>query len=307
MRNYVSGMNRHLVHGILGAILVWPLSVHAQWPESGPGDPYRPFFDQSLEPGYQAGLVFIEESQFKGHGESSVIEIDAHWAFVYLSDFLGGEIDGNLLFDAKIFSGSAALELPDQLASLAVDMGWTWHSVNDFAVQTRFAPGLYSDIEEIGSDAIFWPFSLALARGFTPGFYGVLGLNIRPYFKHVVMPIVGVDWEITNLVHLKAQLPESRLIYYATANWTAYAGLKWESTTYALRDKASFDREQITLEDFRYFGGLRYRINDELRIALEIGEVFDRDVEFGRASEDHPSDVDIDDAFFFRFAILGPF
>ena len=50
-----------------------------------------------------------------------------------------------------------------------------------------------------------------------------------------------------------------------------------------------------------------YRINDELRIALEIGEVFDRDVEFGRASEDHPSDVDIDDAFFFRFAILGPF
>ena len=292
---------------ILVTLLLLPSSVLAQWAETASRSSCPTHFDRSLEPGYEVGLAYIERSRFKEYGESSVTEMDARWAFVYFSNMLGGDIDGNLIFHAKFFSGSAGLDLPDQVAVLALDLGWTWRYADKFSLQTRFEPGFYTDVEEFGADAIYYPFSLALARGFTPVLDGVIGVTIRPDFERVVMPIVGVNWEISNLVHLKAQLPESRLEYFVTANWNIYAGFNGENTSYALRKKGGFDREQITIEDLRFFGGLGYRINDELQVALEVGEVFDRDVEFDRAPEGMPADVKIEDAFLFRVAVMGPF
>ena len=300
-------MKSHLTPVILVTLLLLPSSVSAQWAETASRSSYPTHFDRRLEPGYQVGLAYIEGSRFEGHGESSVTEMDANWAFAYFSDVLGGDIDGSLIFDAKFFSSSADLDLPDQVAVLALGLGWTWHYADKFSLQTRFEPGFYTDIEEFGSDAIYYPFSLALAHGFTPVLDGVVGLTIRPDFERVVMPIIGVNWEISNLVHLMAQLPESRLEYFATANWNIYAGFNWENTSYALRKQGDFDREQITIEDLRFFGGLGYRINDELQVALEVGEIFDRDVEFDRVAEGMPTDVEIEDAFLLRVAIIGPF
>ncbi len=287
----------------------WPsISSMPSMPSNEPRSGQCQILDRHLDNAYEILLEVVPASDFTGYGESGVLEFGAEWRRVaFFRDFLMADLDLDLDFNSIIFLKSAGLKLPDQLLELSMDAGWTWRYVNGSALQVRVRPGIYSDIEKIDSDAFFLPFSCAGIGAFHPKLSGIAGLELRIGFEREVMPILGLEWEISEWLRLRAGLPESRLTCFFDRYWRSYLGLDWRSDTFSIREKGSFDRDTITIEDFHAYWGLSYSLTDEIQLIGEIGSIFSRGVEFGRQEEESDDSVDIDKQVFLRMGIGGPF
>jgi hypothetical protein len=260
--------------------------------------------DKPLDHLYEVGISYIPESRFEGYGESDVLTLDADWAFGYIKDFGGGEMDFNLIFEDIFFLDSADLNLPDQVGTLILDSGFALRSSKGTAVQIRLRPGFYTDFEDISSDSFYIPVSWSLIRAFNSDFSGMVGLEARPGFNRMLMPIAGVAWKISDSIRLDAGLPHSRLEWAFTPALKSFFGLDWQNTSYELTDPGEGQGEQITLEDVRVYGGMIYKASDVLQFSGEIGNAFNRSMQFG---DDSSSEIDVQDSGYVRFAIGGPF
>ena len=108
-------------------------------------------------------------------------------------------------------------------------------------------------------------------------------------------------------VFVLAGIPETRVTMFASPTITPYAAWQWSSITYQMEDRADVDAPEITLEDSRLYGGVRYRVSEELQLAGEVGRVFGREYEFDPPTPGGPRKVEADGAMFVRIALLGPF
>lgn len=260
--------------------------------------------DKPLDHFYEVGLSYTPESRFEGHGKSEVVELNVDWPFGYIKDFGGGAIDFNLVVDDILFMDSAGLNLPNQLGVVAVDSGFTLRSNSGLSIQIRLKPGFYTDLDEIDADGFHLPVSFALIRAFTPEFSGVIGLDVRPGFDRLFMPIAGLAWKISDDLRLDAGLPHSRFQWAVTPELKTYVAFDWENTSFELGESNGGDERMITLEDMNAYVGMQYRVSDILQFKGEIGNVFNRSVEFGSVAD---SKIEIQDSLFVRFAIGAPF
>ena len=265
--------------------------------------------DSMTEPLWEVGLAFISESRIDNFADTAMTELNAGGEFAYFHDAFGGSIDLNLVLDVILFRGSGGIQLPNQLVQLAVDSGWSVRYANGWAGLVRLAPGLYSDLESLDAQAFNAPLTLAAIRAFDPSLSAIAGIQIRPGFERVIMPVIGCEWEINDAWRLAAKLPESELIYYIDDLWSAHAGFTWNNMTYAIREKGSFDRESLTVEDFRLWTGVTRQISNQFQITADIGHVFKRSLEFGKNEEDLGIDsaMDVESSAFLRLALGGPF
>lgn len=264
--------------------------------------------DNPLDPLYTIELGLVPSSDFEGYGSSSLLEFDGRWRdLLYYRDVLSGDIDLSFIFDTTIFIDSADIQLPDQVAKIAFDAGWTWRYVSGNALQLRVAPGIYSDIEEMSSDVLFSPVSIIFFKSFHDDMGGLLGVEVRPGFERVFFPLIGLDWEMHDHFRLSLRLPESSLTVHFNKNWSAHVGYEWSNMSYALREKGSYSREMITYEDSRYTFGLTYKISDELQFTGVVGQSFDRSVEFEKPDGGIPGKIDIERGTYVRVGIGGPF
>lgn len=264
--------------------------------------------DNPAKPIYEIGVGYVPESLLQGaetnYNKAAFVELDADLEMAYFRDVLYGDIDARFVIRGVVLPGSRdELELPDQVAKLALDAGWTWRYDNGSALQVRTLPGIYSDIEEINGDVLYAPVSCSVIKAFDSQLSGIAGIEIRPHFERKYIPIIGVAWEINDQFRLDARLPESRFTWFLSQRWNSALGFEWQNTSYSLRD----DREQITFEDFRLSWGVTRWLSDQLQFTSELGTVFDRSVEFKEAGGVTDKDLDIDKAFFVRFALAGPF
>jgi len=292
---------------MLAACLLIPIAAAAQWPEGSAGDASRARLSPALDTGYVLGLTQIEDSAFEDHGESGILVFDAEWAAAYFMDALfGGDVELDFVLAASFISDSTALDLPDQLLQLVADVAITWRYEGESELRATFAPGYYTDMKELGLDGMFFPFSLVFATPLSLKIAGVIGAQVRPEFERAVLPVVGVDWAISEHAELQLQLPQSQLTWYAARNLILYAALEWKSESFALEKDGAVDRKMITFESLDMEAGILFKLNDEMRIALVVGESSDREVEFEK-DEGLPRVSDIEDGQFFKIAILGPF
>jgi len=268
-----------------------------------------PILDDTSAPFYEIGVGYIPEARFEEYGDAGVLEFNADWEFAYFRDIAYGDVDLKFKFRSSLFLDSTQLQLPDQVAVIAVDAGWTGRRSDGMAFQVRAQPGVYSDVEDLDADTLYMPVSCALIRTFDPQLAGIVGLQLRIGFDREIMPIIGVDWEIADFLELEARLPESRLICAFNREWTSELGLGWQDTSFSLREKGSFDRQQISLADFRWYWGLTHRASDDLLLSFEVGSVFNRQVRFKRDAEgsDLPRDIDPSNAAYVKFALGCPF
>jgi len=263
--------------------------------------------DRPAKPVWNANMALIPARRFSGYGKTEFIEFDGSAEIAYYRDVLMGDIDVDVGLALSLFPDSAGLQFPDQLMWLAADAGWTWRYVNGAALQVRVAPGIYSDAEEISSSAFSMPLSVAGVYIFNSSLSGTAGLQLRPGWELAAMPIVGVAWEISNQVRLEAMLPESRLVVAVDDLLQLHAGFAWNNTTYAIKEKGSYDRKHVTLEDYRTSVGATYLLVDELHLVGELGYVYKREVEFDRVPSGSSNDASIDSTPYVRFGIAGPF
>lgn len=251
---------------------------------------------------------YVAESQFDKYGESAFLEFDANWAFAYFWNVLaGGNVDLNARYTSIMFMDSAVLNLPEQAAILALNAGWTRHYADGTELQVRIVPGIYPDIGEIDFDVLLMPVSCVVMKPLMRGLSGIGGLEVRPAFEMKVMPIIGVRWLISDSMRLDACIPESRFVYLVDSRWRGYAGFDWRNTSFDLRGKIPDEREQITVEDFRLYGGVAYRTSEQVQFAAELGTAFGRSVQFDEKAGGMDNNVDVDPQIFVRFGVSSGF
>ncbi|MFC1497857.1 DUF6268 family outer membrane beta-barrel protein [Verrucomicrobiota bacterium] len=260
---------------------------------------YCQILDNQMEPVCRFNFDIIPSSRFEGAGKSTLFEMEADGEFAYLRDKLYGDIDLSLAFKSIIFVGSARLDLPDQVVKLALDAGWAGRFQDGLAVQVRAYPGIYSDLEGWGLNTIFMPFSCSAIKTFSRAVSCIIGAELRPDFERFFMPIVGMHWEISDLLRLEVGLPESRILCFPHPDWSTHLGFDWNNTSFRLDD----DRDMITVEDFKAYVGITRWISDQMHVTGEFGRVFWRSVEYDNPS----SDIEIDDQYFLRLGVGGPF
>jgi hypothetical protein len=272
------------------------------WPEER-GIPYCQILDDLSDPAYEFDVGYLTRQDFEDDDGSGMMELGARWHFAYFRNVLYGDVDCTLRARSTAFLHSSDLDLPSQVARLGVDAGWTHRFADGLAFQLRAAPGIYSDLEELGSDAFFFPFSWAVIRAFSPALSGIVGLDIRPGFDREIMPRIGLAWEPGHSWRAEARLPESSLTWFVTPDWSTRAGFEWMSMSYALED----GRDLLTLEDFRLSWELTYRLPEQIQVSARLGYAFGRDLVFDDVGPKEAASIDIDSGTFVRFALGGPF
>jgi hypothetical protein len=299
-------MKKRLVTGFVIVLLFSVGYCTAAWFWEEQVD-YCQILDSPSEAMCEVGTTLLPDSRFGDYGSSTLLELEGRWEFAYLRDIARGDVDVDLRVLTTLFFGSAGLQLPDQLAKIAVDAGWTRRCENGFSFVVRAAPGIYSDIEKIALDVLFMPVSCTIIRAFSPELSGKAGLEIRPGFDRTIMPLVGIAWEAREDIRLEAQLPKSRLVYFMEKDLYAHAALEWRNTSYRLREKGSYDRDMMTIEDFRLSFGLTHRMSDELHITGEIGRCFDRRVEFKEPADSLDDDMGVRSTLLLSVTLGGQF
>lgn len=254
--------------------------------------------DNLYEPIYRINTGLMPSSRVQGHGKTTIMELDADWEMGFIRNVFRGEMDIHARIRNSLFIGSAEIGLPSQTTSLALDAGWTLRYGQGQALQVRAMPGLYGDLNALDSRGFYVPFSLALIQAFHPDLSGVAGLEVRPGFDRTLMPIVGLKWEPFNWLGIEPRLPRSRITWFATPEWSAYAAFEWRNLSYALSDA----RRMITLQDFRTYGGLAHRLSDRMELSLEVGRALGREVKFRRGER-----YDVASVVFARVGVGGPF
>jgi len=301
----------HRVFSLCVVVLFVVSAAHAQvWTEDGAsGGPVVrcQILDNPDKPIYDISVCHIPEARIGSYGDSSVVEIEIDWYFAQLMDIGYGDIDLNMVLDLTLWGHSAGIQMPDQLLEFALVAGWTWRYDSGMGFQVRTMPGVYSDMEEFSSEMFYMPWSFAVVHAFDPSLSGIIGAQIRPSFNRVVLPLIGAEWQVNDAWRVKVQVPESRVTWYAAPDWSVYLGLDWQDTTYSLREKGTFDREELTLEDWRVYVGSTYRLTDQIELSADIGSVFDRNIEFEDDSDSFDGEIDISSEMFLRFGIIGPF
>lgn len=277
-------------------------STATTWPEER-GIPYCQILDDLSDPAYEFGVGYLPRQDFENEEGSGMLEMDARWHVRYFRNILYGDIDCVLEARSIAFIHSPEVDLPSQVAQIGADIGWTHRFPDGLSFQLRAMPGIYSDLEELGSDMFFFPFSWAVIRAFSPDLSGEVGLDIRPRFDREIMPRIGLAWEPTDDWRVDARLPESSLTWFVTPDWSTRLLFKWMNTTYAIAD----DRDLLTLEDFRLGWEVTYRLPEQIQLSAQLGYVFGRDIVFDNTEPKEPSVVDIDSGTFLRFALGGPF
>ncbi len=297
---------RAVVLWVVFSVVLGPLLAHAQsssWLQDA-----RPcqILDRAPHPTVALGFDYVSDADIDGFGRTGLVEWDAHWAAAYFHDVLLGDIDIGFDGRFRMLTYPARLQLPDRLVALAVDVGWTWRYVNDTALQVRLQPGFYSNMERLEFDALFVPFSAVGVLRLLDSCSAMVGMRIRPGFERVLMPVIGVAWEPVPEVRVEAMLPDSRVEVFWTRDWSTHVRFAWASETYQLHEDGNFQRDAITVEDYRAAVGATRRITDELYVSGEVGTAFGRSIEF-RGKGGPTQSVDIDPSPFVRIALAGPF
>lgn len=262
--------------------------------------------DVPFDPVVELSGGFIPSSAVEGHGDVSMTEIGAHWAFAHFWDVLFGDVDVIMRMNSTIFSDSGGVDLPSQLSRIAIDTGWTGRFSDGFSLQARILPGVYNDFREFGSDALYMPVSLAVIKAFDPKLSGIFGVEVRPGFDQQIMPLIGVGCMLNDRTRLDARLPESRIVYYLGRGWSTHAGFIWQNMSYGIHPDTT-GVNQMTVEDFRLFCGTTFRLSDNLQLSGEIGRVLGRNIEYENTDTHAGGKLDLEDAMLVRFTFGGPF
>ena len=259
------------------------------------------------DPIYEISAGYIPDSGFgsRERNESAVLEIGADWNIAFYRPSAGSEIEIGLKFSERTFFGKTWLSLPDQVAAIAVDLEWVAGYSGDKFFKLGFEPGIYSDLEDISGKSMFVPVSLSFGKKFRSDFSGEIGLQVRPQFDRQLIPLVGIDWAITDKVEFELAFPESRFDWYFGDGWNVNMCFMWDNVSYRLEGD-THDRGLITFEEMRYSGGIGRRIASDLHIGVDVGRIAGRKVEFENAGGLERS-IDVEDALFGRIFIAGPY
>lgn len=249
-------------------------------------------YAQPVQPGFSASV----ETSFSGEGDIShagvaVGEADAlsgEITLAYTSDLTDTQsISTGLLVDYYSFDGSYGF--PDELYGLALTLDYKWFIDKRWGIRVSVAPGFYSDLDDISSDAFNLPGFAAVSyrSSDTLTWFGVVVFNPRSE-----MPVIGglgVRWQFADRWTLSLLLPEPRVEYAISEDLMVFVGGSISGGTWLVPSgygasigQPAIAGEYLDFREIRLGGGIQLGsigANQAGVFKLEAGYVVDREWE----------------------------
>lgn len=184
------------------------------------------------------------------------------------------------------FSGSRA-DVPGSLTMLAVKLGYARMLSPQWSLRAEIDPGIYSDLEDIGSDDFNAPFGVralyAASRDLQWGF----ALLVDPRSRRPVIGGVGARWRFAARWTLLAFVPAPRVEYEVSPQFTLFAGAAIRGGTFRVGDdfgrrrgRPALDNQTIDFREITVGAGARWQLQPGLSANVGVGWMLDRRFEF---------------------------
>jgi hypothetical protein len=183
--------------------------------------------------------------------------------------------------------------LPNTLQSAAAVVGFDWFFRDRWRARLEVLPGVYSDFQDMSGDDFNAPFNVEVSYAFGTNLLvgGQLSVNARR--ESPVLGAVGVRWKFADDWLLSLWFPRPRIEYFATDDWTLFAGGQFVGGTFVVADdfghthgQPNLDGQAVDFQEIRLGGGVRHTIKQKLAVEISGGWTVDRRYDFhGRNPE----------------------
>lgn len=272
-----------------------------------PGDDlYSPFLDSPVESEHWYRVDYLTDAEADKDGTHSLssLEIELHFLLSEYRDVLGGDVSLKLNPRFTIFTEDGQYKvLPALLLDVPLEFQWVWRFVNAWSFEFGAKPGIYSDFEAMGFDMFGLPLSACLYYAMIPELSFRAGVEARPGWDRIVMPLVGIAWEPNDIFRLEVGLPQT-LIDIRLGRVGLYGKAEWLNSTFNASGK-DYHPDEITIDFWRVGAGLSFHFTEEVSAAFELGSIVNRTIE---AEGGYGTDeLDLDNTFYFGFVIGSQF
>ena len=202
---------------------------------------------------------------------------------LYFAEAMGGEVEVGGVYALTDLSGGAGLDLPDLVADLHLEAGYTWRHWDGRALRVRLQPGLYGEVDADPAEAVRVPFEICGVQALGPRLAGLLGVAVYPGFTRGFDPRFGLRYTLTEVWLADLAYPESRLYGQWAGGQEFY--LRWRAdpvNEFWLEEEDG--RQSFRWEETRVAVGGGLPIGPWLRARVELGYVFSRSLDFGRGT-----------------------
>lgn len=206
-------------------------------------------------------------------------------------------------FGTKFLNGPASPHLPSRVYDAALALTWQWQATEQWGVQINVTPGLFSDFENVTSDAFQLTGHGAVAYEWVPQRWtAIFGAAYRNTGSYSIIPLAGLiykpndDWEI-NLVVPQVGLSHRFGHGQAFEDWL-FINTDIGGGTYQIEQlPGTFDTIEMT--DLRIAGGWQRKLDGGAGWKWEAGYSFNSSIEFRSGLPE----FDPGDAYFLRGTI----
>ncbi len=262
-----------------------------------PTDLYSAFLDTGDESEAWYRLSLVSSSDVEGCEDGfGLFVADAHFDIFEGRDIMAGDLFIDLDPSVSVLTDDAGLSfMPSALIAIPFDFSWIWRYLNGWSLELGATPGLYADAKGLfQSHSLGLPFRGCFYYSFSPETAVRAGLEIRPGWDLVAMPLVGIAWQPSEMFFAEIGLPRS-LAELQIGPVGVYGKIAWDNKTFALDDNGD-NPEQFTLNGWQFGAGVSIAFTETVRLAFEAGLITGRDITFEGSGE---LDLDVDSATYF--------
>lgn len=179
------------------------------------------------------------------------------------------------------FQPPAASLVPDDLASLALKLGWNRALDAQWSVRAEIDPGTY------GKSDFGAPIALRAIYAASRDLQWAFGVNYDWRSRRPLVGGVGVRWRFAPQWTLSFILPAPRIEWAVTPDLTLSAGASLRGGTFRVSDdfgrrrgRPAFDGQRVDYREINTGLGARWRLAPGTTLHLGIGYMTDRRFEF---------------------------
>jgi hypothetical protein len=188
-------------------------------------------------------------------------------------------------FAVQWWDGPAFPDLPPRTYSAWLDVAWNPQITPWFGTSLAIRPGVYSDFEDVNSDAIRIKGSGLGVFTLSPRWQIAAGIVYLDRNEVKLLPAGGVVWTPNDDIRWELIFPQPKLAqrlttYGNTALWW-YVGGEYGGDSWSIERIAPVRRDVVDYNDIRVYLGLEWKPVDCMRGIsghVEVGFVFDREL-----------------------------
>lgn len=256
-----------------------------------PPDLYSTFLDAPKSKPNWVGIVYATPADVDKTGESlSEAIISGSFELATFEDVISGDIKLSLDPKLTFFPNDGGIkDMPTLLTQVGCDIDWIWRYTNGWSFEVGATPGIYADIDALGTDMFGIPFRAIFYYAFDPALSIKFGLEFRPGWNQVIMPNLGLAWQPDDQFRLELALPKST-VNFNIGVVDIFGLIEWQNETYAMSGDDA-EPDAMTINEWKLGGGIGFDIADSYRLILEGGLLIGREITVEKGSAEQSTDV----------------